>query len=616
MTEHTIYINNISFADSDTTFVKINYVRKPLNQIATAEFGIYSMTSAQAALVVKGAHVRIYDSKKYVFYGIIRKITDDADGSNKIIYCEDYSCMLTDRVNYSAGSVDGRKEWSATTAYSIISELVSGIITLGTVSIYTRIGIRAEYDTILETISSIARICGVDWWCWHNGSIPILNVMNRGYTSSRQTFVLGDGSVADEPSTDIRSVYNKIYVLGYGDGINQIRSVAKHATLVRTYLTGNISATQTNLYVNSTTGFAVNNYIMVGMERCRITSIPSSSQMVVTRWVNSNEIAQYVHSSGIEVVLDTYTETSPQTGSSIQQNGLIENRWVDTSIVEQNAVDFLAQRLLAKYKTSGTSGTITYLAPYSDADVGDLITIRNYSGVDTIYRCTSWEYNGEDDVIEIGYSTPGSEEVTTLELQRTLDLNNPYGQGATNVFQLACYENCQDTYPLSMRFFLPDDVVAINKVLLSFKILPYRTYHKETAGHAHTTRVGLQARDNSNRGTQNVYMIGSYWLIDHAQFISALNAQQYTEGFTSNSASATTYGIDTYSQSGPIVTISVGIDGSEQSIGSYSTGSNSIELKSYINKPGNWYNIKFTPAAGQRMRIEANAYLKVFIKSN
>jgi len=228
----------------------------------------------------------------------------------------------------------------------------------------------------------------------------------------------------------------------------------------------------------------------------------------------------------------------------------------------------------------------------------------------------SFEYDGESGCIELTYSTPGSEEVTTLELQRTMDLNNPYGQGATNVFQVMCYENCQDGYPLNMRFFLPEDVVAINKVLLSFKITPYRTYHRERTGHQHQTVMGINSRETANRGSQNVYMVGHYFLIDHAAFIGGNPSNAYTEAFSTSAVQAASYGIDTYNDPAPDLTLSVGIDGSEVAVGTYTTGANNIELKSRVNKPGNWYNIKFTPMAGRRLRVEANAYIKCFIKSN
>ena len=51
-----------------------------------------------------------------------------------------------------------------------------------------------------------------------------------------------------------------------------------------------------------------------------------------------------------------------------------------------------------------------------------------------------------------------------------------YSQGAINIFQIPMYENCDDSNYLNLRFYAPDDLVSVNKVMLTFKLKGYRAY--------------------------------------------------------------------------------------------------------------------------------------------
>ena len=58
--------------------------------------------------------------------------------------------------------------------------------------------------------------------------------------------------------------------------------------------------------------------------------------------------------------------------------------------------------------------------------------------------------------------------------------------------QIQSFENCDAGHPLSVRFRIPDDVIAVNRVLMRFRFKDYRAYHTANAGEsAHTHSLGL-----------------------------------------------------------------------------------------------------------------------------
>ena len=442
-----------------------------------------------------------------------------------------------------------------------------------------------------------------------------LSVTHQGSLSSTETFILGEDAIQDEPEDRLNDIFNVIHVLGYGDGINQLRGKGFHATLVRNYLSGDITSTATSITVVDATGFVNGDIIWIGRERCTITNIVTNT-FTVTR-ETAGGLDAYPHKSGIEVFLakrgaTEYDEANAAAGTSIVVNGIIENRFTERSIVDQNTIDFLSQRLLAKYKDEGIAGSFEYLGENTTAVLGDIITITDYDIADTDYRIVGIMHNSDEGSVFIKYSDSSDYDGELIDLKRDMDINNPYGQGATNIMQIQSFENCDAGHPLSIRFRIPDDVIAINRVLMSFKLKDYRAYHTANAGEsAHTHSLGLWTENASydtymvgieDRGGGNVVLVGA----------SGIAAASVSDSGSSHTH-AVTYGIHEIALTSPSVVVTAGIDGSETAVDTYTTDQTDINIVSNIKEVGNWMNVLFTP--NKAMRIEANIYVKCFTKS-
>ena len=444
-----------------------------------------------------------------------------------------------------------------------------------------------------------------------------LNVTHQGSVSSTQTFILGEDAAQDEPEDSLNEVFNVIHVLGYGDGINQLRGKGFHATLVRDYLDGDITDTATSVTVVDATDFVNGDIIWIGRERCTITNIATNT-FTVTR-ETAGGLDAYPHKSGIEVFLakrgaTEYDEANAAAGTSIVVNGIIENRFTERSIVDQNTIDFLSQRLLAKYKDEGIIGSFEYLGENTTAVLGDIITITDYDVADTDYRITGITHNSNDGSFIIEYSDSSDYDGELVELKRDMDINNPYGQGATNVMQVQSFENCDVSHPLSVRFRIPDDVIAINRVLMSFTFKNYRAYYAD-AGHSLDTYVKVY---DDGDASDDIHLVGKsyhgtpwfYWKL-HGHDATA--ATRTMVGESSENVSAVTYGISEVSLTSPSVVVTAGVDGSETAVDTYTTDQVDIDIVSNVSAVGNWINVLFTP--NKAMRIEANIYVKCFTKS-
>lgn len=611
--------------------------KKENNQVSEAEIECYDLDATQEGKIVYGNWVVLNNGTRDMWKGIIVDYKYGVDGDVYLLKCEGFEVKLFSRISYDETSTDGRMEWTNTSMNTIITELIDGVISIGTLDAdLPAISFRAEYDSILGALSGLARIAGKDWWVSESAGILYFNMSDRGSATSQQTFTMGSDSHREEEEQNLNDVYNVLYVLGYGDGINQLRGQGLGAVTDRATLSADITEIDTSLTISDTSFLSVGDIIWIGREKCEIASVVSPTELTVTRGVNSDKISPYPHKSGILVYSAEYTESIPQTSSSIDVNGIQENRYIDRSITDQNTIDRLADKLIQKYEDSGISGKFEYLGDNLSADVGDVITIVDYDGSSTERVLKSWSYSEETASFEIVYISKGVFEDKIVSLEKNMDVNNPYGQGSTNIFQIQSYENCDSSSPLHVRFRIPDDVIAINKVLLSFKRQPFRLYSKQITSdgdHNHNSYFSMAPKGSSDfdQASDIIYLMGA---IDNYSGIIVSGNDTSISKSVANATSNVSHthpillGInnDTGFSATHGVIIEAGEDGSVTSVSGspFTTDENEINILSHVGEAGKWYDIVFTPeqyVSGENtydriMRIEANVYVKCFIRSN
>jgi phage minor structural protein len=109
---------------------------------------------------------------------------------------------------------------------------------------------------------------------------------------------------------------------------------------------------------------------------------------------------------------------------------------------------------------------------------------------------------------------------TIAELQDRQRINEVYAQGATNFDSHDFADNCDPTHPAVLKFYVPEDTVRINKVLLSYQVEAFRAYERAiaaapatTSGPSSITTTGPSSitttGPSSLRTTEQSYVFGS-----------------------------------------------------------------------------------------------------------
>jgi phage minor structural protein len=188
--------------------------------------------------------------------------------------------------------------------------------------------------------------------------------------------------------------------------------------------------------------------------------------------------------NGIPYVEDT---------ESIAKYGLQEVTWIDRRFekaeeLKANAESLLKQKAnpVPMYRISAADvspitgeeidklkcGSITRIY---DSDLG-IFDLRIMSEVKNDARG-----NPGDIQLEVGSLT---EDLATVQadLERKLQVNEAYSQGATNIDTYSYNDNCDAENPAVIRFYLPDELVNINKLELTYEPEAFRAYSKATLG--------------------------------------------------------------------------------------------------------------------------------------
>jgi len=362
-----------------------------------------------------------------------------------------------------------------------------------------KISFRISRDSILKLFAKLLSLIGASWYLsfedWQNGYYlhEKVKIFVPGSISSAS---VSDSKVRGVSTSRSRSIINAVKVLGRGDGINQLWSYDDHgAGEQRAVLKTEISESATppfTIKITKPASFPSSGDVWIGRELLHFdnrTSTDSLYKLHVTERGKLPGLSAYRHEKGI-VVRPAYSVSYPHASSSIKKFGLQSRVMKDKSIIDQNCLDRYANRVIESH--AQPSKSLTLETAYMD----------DYNGLPG-FKLT---YDEEEWIIaEIKYSekpypqttlkagqvySPLLEEIKSIEREVTLE--QAYGQGATNLYQVGpVVESIDSSKPFKFTLRIPEDAVAINLVRVSLKSLPWRSYEKVTkAGGQTTTEAG------------------------------------------------------------------------------------------------------------------------------
>lgn len=91
------------------------------------------------------------------------------------------------------------------------------------------------------------------------------------------------------------------------------------------------------------------------------------------------------------------------------------------------------------------------------------------------------------------------------DLMERSRINDTYAQGATNLQQIVYADNADQGHPLKLKFYIPQEMARINKLILNYTIEPFRSYsvgleYKETKTTSTSSGGGSYQSDSTSSG--------------------------------------------------------------------------------------------------------------------
>lgn len=182
-----------------------------------------------------------------------------------------------------------------------------------------------------------------------------------------------------------------------------------------------------------------------------------------------------------------------ENAQSIVDNGLIEYIWVDRRFTDANLLMQSAQSLLTKFSqpiVSWETDAIDLIKASTDKTVPLMTKLR----VGNVVRLSTEKFGivnlrilkeSKSDV----FGDPGNIKLSIgnvmndlgaaqADIERKIEINQLYSQGATNILNYDKADNADEQYPVKFRIYIDDDVVKINTCELTFETTKFRAYSK------------------------------------------------------------------------------------------------------------------------------------------
>ena len=199
----------------------------------------------------------------------------------------------------------------------------------------------------------------------------------------------------------------------------------------------------------------------------------------------------------------------------IAEYGLISDLWVDRRYEQAKTLFDAGQAQLKVASTPFLSYTVNaadlHLITKSPADKfteASLIKVYDEELDIDVYqrvaKISKPDVKGDPGNISLEIANRKKDIATNInDLRERQRINEVYAQGATNIDTHDFNDNCDPDHPAVIRFYLPEETVHINKMILSLLVDNFRGYEKAIKGGgatASTTESGGQSTQTSSSG--------------------------------------------------------------------------------------------------------------------
>ena len=182
-----------------------------------------------------------------------------------------------------------------------------------------------------------------------------------------------------------------------------------------------------------------------------------------------------------------------ENSASIAEYGLNQYVWVDRRFEDEASLLASAQAFLAEWSIPKVSYSIkaVELARLTGLSIDRLSVGKVVRIVDTDVGTFDARIVSESksEMVEAPYdidleitNTRSNIGTTLADIERRQEINEVYSQGATNMLIYPYEDNADKEHPAVIRFKLPDEMVRINKLELTYETSEFRAYSRAIEG--------------------------------------------------------------------------------------------------------------------------------------
>ena len=382
--------------------------------------------------------VEIFDGDERIdLFRIIGEDLERSDGATRVYNCEHVLATLLNDVLFQYHQIGGTNVKTAAVLNYILSKQTRQNWRLGSCSFSRQFEYNFENTTLLSALFSVPNCFDRDYlWTWDTTGYPWTLSLVEPSSTLKSEIRYKKNMTSIIKTTDASGIANRIYALGYGEGVNQLT----------------ISAVNNGKpYVED-----VNSIESYGL---------AASILVDSRY----EVAES---------LKAYAE----------------------QILRESAVPYISYEIAAIDLHRLTRDAYSRFRPGEIVrvlDTEDGISVRTH-----IVSVNKADANGDPGAVTVTIANKTRDIAGSIsDLQSRALIGETYAQGATNQQIYNFSDNADATHPATLKLYISESVVRINKMLLNVQFEPFRAFERAVkGGGGQTTSSGGGSTSSSGGG--------------------------------------------------------------------------------------------------------------------
>ena len=213
--------------------------------------------------------------------------------------------------------------------------------------------------------------------------------------------------------------------------------------------------------------------------------------------------------------------------------GLIARIWKDERYQDSQSLLDAARAMLARLERPLVSYDVSgvHAGRLAECEPGDIVRVVDQEeGTDAYSRIVSIDKGDVTGASKTANVTIANEKQTiassVADLADRQRIESVYSQGSTSLFADSFYDNCSPQYPAQMRFFVPENAVHINQVVLDARAVAFRGYTQAVQGGGAYNETTL----GGGGATKALVVDGGYYADTSSQIEGRVNVPGFTLG--------------------------------------------------------------------------------------